>query len=164
MLLYHGSNVEVSEPRLLHQTRGLDFGAGFYVTSNEQQAKDFSRNVMRRARTGKPIVSVYEYDEQTAETELEILRFRQADADWLIFVKDNRMKVYEGKLHDVVIGPVANDRVFPTIQAWMIGQFSVEAALVELKTKKLFDQHCFGTQQAIERLQFVRSYEMGEGM
>ena len=34
MILYHGSNVEVRRPRVLTTNRSLDFGAGFYTTSN----------------------------------------------------------------------------------------------------------------------------------
>lgn len=41
-LLYHGSNMVVEQPRLIGQARGLDFGAGFYTTTNEAQAKRFS--------------------------------------------------------------------------------------------------------------------------
>ena len=35
MLLYHGSNLTVSEPRLVEQNRFLDFGYGFYTTTNK---------------------------------------------------------------------------------------------------------------------------------
>ena len=31
MILYHGSNVEVREPKLLKVQRDLDFGKGFYT-------------------------------------------------------------------------------------------------------------------------------------
>ena len=34
MILYHGSNVEVSEPKLLKVQRTLDFGKGFYTTTD----------------------------------------------------------------------------------------------------------------------------------
>ena len=34
MILYHGSNVIVSEPRLIEQNRFLDFSFGFYTTTN----------------------------------------------------------------------------------------------------------------------------------
>ena len=34
MILYHGSNVEVKEPILLKVQRELDFGKGFYTTSD----------------------------------------------------------------------------------------------------------------------------------
>jgi hypothetical protein len=38
MLLYHGSNVAVEKPSVMMTNRGLDFGAGFYTSSREQQA------------------------------------------------------------------------------------------------------------------------------
>jgi len=157
MLLYHGSNADVVKPVLIKQLRGLDFGAGFYLTSKEQQATDFARIVVKRRQSGFPIVSVYEYDENSAASELEILRFKEADLGWLEFVRDNRFKVYSGKLFDVIIGPVANDRVYPTIQAFMIGQFSAEAALLELKTRKLYDQYCFASERALSMLQLVET-------
>lgn len=38
MMLYHGSNLTVSEPKLVEQNRFLDFGYGFYTTTNKTQA------------------------------------------------------------------------------------------------------------------------------
>lgn len=38
MILYHGSNVVVEQPRLVEQNRFLDFGYGFYTTTNKEQA------------------------------------------------------------------------------------------------------------------------------
>ena len=43
MLLYHGSNIPVKTPKLIYQTRGLDFGAGFYLTTNEPQAQNIRK-------------------------------------------------------------------------------------------------------------------------
>ena len=45
MILYHGSNVIVSEPRLIEQNRFLDFGFGFYTTTNKVQAIGFADKV-----------------------------------------------------------------------------------------------------------------------
>ena len=42
MILYHGSNVVVSEPKLIKQNRFLDFGFGFYTTTNKKQAVSFA--------------------------------------------------------------------------------------------------------------------------
>lgn len=36
MILYHGSNVTVDKPKLIRQNRYLDFGYGFYTTTNRQ--------------------------------------------------------------------------------------------------------------------------------
>ena len=38
MILYHGSNVFVREPRIVNSGRKLDFGTGFYTTSSFEQA------------------------------------------------------------------------------------------------------------------------------
>lgn len=35
MILYHGSNLVVSKPKLIQQNRFLDFGFGFYTTTNK---------------------------------------------------------------------------------------------------------------------------------
>ena len=35
MILYHGSNMTVENPRIIEQNRFLDFGSGFYTTTNQ---------------------------------------------------------------------------------------------------------------------------------
>ena len=48
MLLYHGSNLAVERPRLLARTRALDFGAGFYLTTDPDQAARWARTTVLR--------------------------------------------------------------------------------------------------------------------
>ena len=43
MILYHGSNVEVKEPRILEPSHALDFGPGFYTTLNRDQAVEIKQ-------------------------------------------------------------------------------------------------------------------------
>ena len=81
MILYHGSNMIVENPKLIEQNRFLDFGYGFYTTTNIGQAENFAGKVVVR-RGGKPIVNVYEYDEN-AYTNLQIKRFSAPDEEWL---------------------------------------------------------------------------------
>ena len=52
MILYHGSNVEVREPKIIVSNRTLDFGAGFYTTSNKEQAEKWSKTQTLRRRKG----------------------------------------------------------------------------------------------------------------
>lgn len=47
MILYHGSNLTVSEPKLVVQNRFLDFGYGFYTTTNRTQAIGFAGKVTK---------------------------------------------------------------------------------------------------------------------
>ena len=157
MLLYHGSNLAVDEPQLVTQTRGLDFGAGFYLTTNENQAKRFSEIVTKRRSSGIATVSKYEFDMDTANNTLSILRFAKADAQWLHFVVDNRLKTYTGENYDAVIGAVANDTVMPTIQALLGGFISEAAALLTLKASKLNDQLCLKSVNALALLKFIAS-------
>jgi hypothetical protein len=39
MDLYHGSNVVIKAPNLKFSRKELDFGAGFYTTTNYEQAE-----------------------------------------------------------------------------------------------------------------------------
>lgn len=42
MLLYHGSNIIVEKPKMIQSNRFLDFGTGFYTTTNYKQALNFA--------------------------------------------------------------------------------------------------------------------------
>ncbi|MCL2019383.1 MAG: DUF3990 domain-containing protein [Oscillospiraceae bacterium] len=161
MILYHGSSLAVEKPQLIEQKRGLDFGAGFYLTSREEQAARFSEIVVDRRKSGVETVSVYEFDMETAEKTLNILKFSSADKKWLRFVAENRFKTYTDASYDVVVGAVANDSVMPTIQAFLGGFVNEEATIITLKTSKLFDQWCLKSEKALSLLRFVKSYEIG---
>ena len=62
MILYHGSNLVVSEPKLIQQNRFLDFGFGFYTTTNKVQAISFADKVTKRRKNGHRAVSIYEIE------------------------------------------------------------------------------------------------------
>ena len=155
MILYHGSNVIVEKPMLLHQKRKLDFGAGFYTTTNELQAIIFAGKVMKRTKSDTQYVSKYEFDLDSVSKELSILRFQSADAEWLEFVSQNRQGTYLGKAYDVVYGPVANDDVFRTFIFYEAGAYTKEQTLEALKIKKLFNQLCFSSEKALSYLTYI---------
>ena len=93
MILYHGSNMIVENPRLIEQNRFLDFGYGFYTTTNKTQAENFARKVVAR-KGGKPIVNVYEISEKTDIKGLKIKKFKSPDEEWLDFVCEHRNGTY----------------------------------------------------------------------
>lgn len=80
MILFHGSNVEVREPKLLKVQRELDFGKGFYTTSDLQQASTWAQRTAKRRGNGQPIVSVYEIEDSVFDT-LRVLHFASADVE-----------------------------------------------------------------------------------
>jgi hypothetical protein len=145
----------VPEPRLINQTRGLDFGQGFYMTTNPEQAKRFSEIVVNRRKSGVPTVSVYDFDMERAEQSLAIRRFSEANGEWLEFIKDNRLKQYSGADYDMVIGAVANDDVLPTILLYINGQLDADLAIGALKTRTLTDQICLKSDKALSLLRFI---------
>lgn len=154
MILYHGSNVIVSEPKLVQQNRFLDFGFGFYTTTNKKQAVSFAEKVYRRRKEGGKVVNVYEIDEQTAFAECSVLRFECADEAWLDFVSDNRSGNYEGPEYDFVYGPVANDDVYTTFTLYTSGVLTKEQTIEALKIKKLYNQLVLGSETALGYLKF----------
>lgn len=155
MILYHGSNLTVSEPKLVVQNRFLDFGYGFYTTTNKVQAIGFADKVTKRRKEGIPTVSIYEIDEEKAFAECSVLRFDAPDEAWLDFVSDNRAGNYSGKSYDFIYGPVANDDVYTTFTLYTAGVLTKEQTIEALKIKKLYNQLVLTSPKALAFLKFV---------
>ena len=155
MILYHGSNMVVTEPRLIKQNRFLDFGFGFYTTTNKIQAISFADKVTKRRKVGSKVVSIYELDEETAFAECSVLQFESANESWLNFVSENRAGNYKGKEYDFIFGPVANDDVYRTFTLYTAGVLTKEQTLEQLKIKKLYNQLVLTTEKALSYLRFV---------
>ena len=102
MILYHGSNTIVEKPRLIEQNRFLDFGYGFYTTTNKLQAESFAKKVVVR-RGGTPTVNIYEVDDNIGEELLKIKRFSAPDEEWLDFVSEHRNGTYNGEQFDLFL-------------------------------------------------------------
>ena len=158
MILYHGINMIVKTPILIKQNRYLDFGNGFYTTTNKEQAVNFAKKVTFR-RGGKQAINIYEFDEGK-QNELNIRNFLYPNEEWLDYVSEHRNGVYNGEKYDVIIGAVANDDVYRTLQIYSSGLLSKEQALEALKVKKLFNQYVFATKKAISFLKFIEAMEV----
>ena len=155
MIIYHGSNLVVEEPKLIAQNRYLDFGYGFYTTTNKLQAISFAEKVYKRKNEGTKQVSIYEIDKERLFSECSVLRFDSPDEAWLDFVSENRSGNYDGESYDVVYGPVANDDVYTTFTLYQSGALSKEQTLETLKIKKLYDQMVFTSEKALSFLKFI---------
>ncbi|MDO4438012.1 MAG: DUF3990 domain-containing protein [Eubacteriales bacterium] len=155
MILYHGSNVIVSKPKLIQQNRFLDFGFGFYTTTNKMQAIGFADKVYKRRKEGRRVVNIYELDKAKAFSSCSVLSFDTANEAWLDFVSDNRAGNYNGEAFDIIFGPVANDDVYTTFNLYTAGVFSKEQTLEALKIKKLYNQLVFTSENALSYLKFI---------
>lgn len=154
MICYHGSDTVVDAPKILEAKRPLDFGGGFYVTSNKEQAEAWAKRVSYRNNSKKACVNVYEFDLVKAEQEATVIKFEKADENWLDFICANR----SGKEtfdYDIVVGPVADDKVYRVVILFENGDIDKDAALKRLKAEVLSDQILFHTEKALEFLKFV---------
>ena len=110
MILYHGSNVVVEQPKFIRQNRYLDFGFGFYTTTNRDQAVNFAQKVTDRRKTGAATLNIYSVEEAVAFKECSLLRFDSPDAAWLDFVAEYK----EQTLAALKIRKLFNQLVFAT--------------------------------------------------
>lgn len=153
MTVWHGGAVVVSHPDLVHSRKAVDFGVGFYVTPIREQAERWCEK--RKRRSGRAFLSCYEYDE-TAAAALKVLRFDSYSEDWLDFIVSCRAES-DATDWDVVIGGVANDRVFDTLEAFFDG-FATKAQTIDrLKLQSPNLQICLRTPAALSVLKFQGS-------
>lgn len=154
MICYHGSDTIVDNPKILDPKRPLDFGGGFYVTTSKIQASSWAIKVAYRNNNNHRCVNRYEFDLEKAKSELIVIHFEIADEKWLDFICDNRSGKFIGN-YDIVIGPVADDRVYRVVVEYENGDLDKETALKNLKTEALCDQILFHTEKALECLKYI---------
>ena len=154
--LYHGSNVHIEQIDLSLSRKGKDFGCGFYLNANRQQAVDMAIRTTQRMRSGTPSVTSYMFDESILEkTELNVKVFEDYSIEWAEFVLANRKNTSDTPIHsyDIVIGPIANDTVGVQIRRYVMGYIGMEKLIEELKYRgNRSVQYFFATPKAINLL------------
>lgn len=118
-----------------------------------EQAAKWCGKIKRRGKDG--IISKYEYDEKR-EVELKVLKFETYSEEWFDFILNCR----SGKDmtdYDLVLGGVANDKVFNTIELFFDGLIDKAEAIDWLRYEKPNLQICFRTEKALSLLRFEGS-------
>ncbi|WP_044959546.1 DUF3990 domain-containing protein [Butyrivibrio sp. WCD2001] len=174
---YHGSYTIVDKPDLAKCLEGKDFGRGFYLTTDDNQAKRFVKSSIGKAikngaenvEEDRGYLNVYNHSELEG---IEVFEFPTADRDWLHCVaahrKSNLLKdeVKKWEAYDIIAGKIANDATNQVITAYINGLYGAvgsdtadETAIRLLMPEKLTDQICIRTEKALERLIFLESIE-----
>lgn len=160
MTLYHGSNVYIEKIDLSLSRKGKDFGCGFYLNANKQQAMDMAIRTANRMKSGKPTISAFTFDESIlTSNKLNIKIFNDYSVEWAEFILMNRKNTSDtpAHLYDIVIGPIANDTVGVQIRRFIMGYISIERLIEELKFRGNHSvQYFFGTEAAINLLKKVK--------
>lgn len=153
MTLYHGSYLEISKPDLKHSRDNVDFGRGFYTTPIYEQAVKWCGKFIRRGKEG--VVSRYLFDEKNKHN-LKMLQFDSYSEEWLDFVLNCR-RGEDYTDYDIVIGGVANDKVFNTVELFFDGLIDKKEAIKRLRYEKPNLQICFRSEKALDCLIFEGS-------
>lgn len=155
MILYHGSNMVIQEINLKLSRPNKDFGRAFYLSEQEQQAREMA-SFRVELEGGTAIVNKYSFDENLLNCrELKVLQFMEYSEEWAKFVFANRDAKKDIFPHDydIVYGPIANDRVGRQIANLKDGYITLETFLERLKFMKgITFQYAFCTEKAISKL------------
>jgi hypothetical protein len=108
---------------------------------------------------GHGFFSVYDFD-VSAFSQIKILEFETYSEEWLDFIAACRRG--EDKTDfDLVIGGVANDKVFNTLTLYFRTLIPKAEALRRLRYEKPNSQYCFRTQSVMNRyLKFIKNEEV----
>lgn len=161
MILYHGSNTDITEIILDKCKPYKDFGRGFYLTTLYDQAAQMAKKVA--GRYGKrAYVNIYEFDESNLRRDtLSVKRFDGTSKEWMRFIMNNRDRSYTGinnsecnldNKYDIVMGPVADDDLATLFKLFKSGIITVENMNREMVYRKINDQVSFHTEKGISLL------------
>lgn len=157
MIVYHASYTIVEHPDISYSRDFLDFGKGFYVTSLKDQAIKYARRFLLRGK--KAFLNEYLLDD-IYSTNYRCKTFAVYDEEWLNYVGACR-KGIGVELFDVILGGIADDKVFTTIDLYFAGEISKEEALNRLIYEKPNLQICLLNQLVIDQcLTFINAEEI----
>ena len=133
--LYHGSTVDIKMIDLLKSRPNKDFGRGFYLSADRQQAWRMGE-FKALTEGGSPVMNTYLFDEQVLKSDdLRVLIFEGYTREWaeFIFLNRNNKTAIPAHDYDIVYGPIANDRVGVQIGKYEAGDITLDQFLENLK-------------------------------
>ena len=151
MMLYHGSYTIIEKPSLRFSRSRTDFGKGFYLTPLKAQAASWSMRYLRER--GTAIISAYDFLSKPSEKlppDIRILEFDTHSIEWLDFITACRLGQPVDSDWDLVLGGVANDKVFDTLQLYFDNLIGTDEAIGRLRYNKPNFQYCFKAQHLID--------------
>ncbi|MCI8331133.1 MAG: DUF3990 domain-containing protein [Bacilli bacterium] len=152
--LYHGSKNGLTGCILPNSRETCDFGSGFYMGNNKKQPLTLICNY--------PNSKIY-----TLNLDLTNLKIKEfdIDLDWALFIAYNRgkmdsiknTKIYNyyksfKKKYDLIIGYIANDKLFMTLDKFFNGEITDQALINCLSALKIGRQYVAISKKACEQI------------
>lgn len=157
MILFHGTNMDFDAIDLKKSKPNKDFGQGFYLSADYNQAMAMAQTKVEQLEIGETIVLSFEVDEIQMRS-LNIKSFYEYSEEWAEFILLNRRNSTTKPIHnyDIVYGPIANDRV--GVQLWKYENQSIDLPTLVRNLqhmKGITFQYFFGTERAIKLLKRI---------
>ncbi len=154
IILYHGSPLIVRTPRIITPKRPMDYGNGFYCTTSKLLATQSAISKSFDLQAG--YINIFELDNDCLNS-LNVKTFHSANNEWVDFVEENRRNPRFEHNFDIVIGPVADDRVNQSFSLYEQRIISKQELIQRLQTYRLKNQYLFHTDKALETLKFIKA-------
>ncbi len=149
MLVYHGSYCLVENPHISFSRDALDFGKGFYVTGIEEQAVNWTSKFKKRGKKG--YLNSYILPIDKVKENYKVKEFLSYDIEWLDFILECREGSNIYLEYDMIIGGIADDRVYNTIELYKENLIGKDEALKKLQYYKPNHQICIINQKIIDK-------------
>lgn len=157
LILYHGSKFGICELKLNGSRFDCDFGPGLYLTQLFPSAISFVDSYKES--------SIYAFKIKLKD--LKVYEF-QSDFDWMMTISLNRQKINSYKNHqkiidiinkikdaDILIGPIADNKMFEVMQKFVDGEITDIQAIHALSASRLGKQFVIKTQKGLDSLVFL---------
>ena len=164
VILYHGSKSGIKGPIAPISRERCDFGKGFYMGTEPYQPltliSDFEKSkfyVISLDMTGLRVLNV------------------KPDLEWAMLVAYNRGKMDEvrgtslyehyaamSNGYDVVVGIIANDRMFYVLDNFFLGNITDKALVMSLSALQLGKQYVAITEKACKQVKIEAEVELSQ--
>ncbi|QUH27714.1 DUF3990 domain-containing protein [Vallitalea guaymasensis] len=157
MIVYHGSYCLVQNPNISFSREALDFGKGFYVTGIKEQAVNWTTKFKRRGKKG--ILNIYSLSIDKIKQNYMVKEFLKYDNEWLDFILQCRGRSTCYLEYDLIIGGIADDRVYNTIELYKDKLIDKAETLNRLQFYKPNHQICIINQDIINKYLVYKNSE-----
>ena len=164
---FHGSRQGIKGkivPEYSKRKKPSDFGKGFYLGETFKQSSTF----VAAENKGLDRIYRFAFDMDNLKT------IRLDGVRWVMFVAYNRGKINEedsdndivikdmkriiNNKYDVIIGPIADDRMSISMDNFFANLITYEQLMDCLKQLSIGDQYCLLTQKACDKLEMLEEY------
>lgn len=162
-VLFHGSKYGLGKIDLGNRSN-TDFGSGLYLNDNKSRAEKWIHSYNSHR------VYVFFLD----MSGLKVYRFKNSDL-WLYYIAYNRNvikyknlpreiqeEIKKINLNDIIVGPIADDSMFQSMNDFLHGSLSFEGLGYCLKYINLGTQYTLKTQKAVNQLVILDEYSLSK--